>query len=613
MLSRPMRFTARSAPPWLPAALLFCLFLIIGGLTLTAPYKVFTFVEPNPGPPYYPAINLLGLGSSLFGWSINYLLTSMLGWVVLKKTVPPTKGAPPLWICAFWIGYLAVCTLTRLAQLVAPHWISYVIVVVGIFLICRGSFRLYFKEIFQTWWTAIPALGLLLVLLVMQVFLVDFQWNGHGPHQYSNEWAALAKHRLPIISQHYDEWIYHSFLIQPFGLLASSILPWWVTLGMMKISIAAFVWLCFCIAGTSRWMAWLGTAFIALGTSSILPDRYFLLFDSANPIFYSVHSGRAVALPMVLLFLLWLKSPALPKTPGSLLVGAGMVATSFSNWLWLAPMKLFDQISQNAGKSYQSLERLAVVAFLLPPVFYISPAKLAFLNLALVLLLYFLILKTLGVKRSWKSIKLKEIWRKNKLFLLAFGGSVLLLGNLFSKALGKPLSKLIRLDFKEIHGTSLRLQGWPDLIKDNREIKELPYNFNSYCYSLADFITCYGAFMCLVILAWSVSKSKGSEWGRKWLVFFMLAWPAFFFLGDFVGHTQRAWILSRFLEVPYYAMLFTSIYLIDQYARPHVRKVVAILMIVYILGPTVGTERPRQWLANFSFLKNMIVDASSDY
>jgi len=72
---------------------------------------------------------------------------------------------------------------------------------------------------------------------------------------------------------------------------------------------------------------------------------------------------------------------------------------------------------------------------------------------------------------------------------------------------------------------------------------------------------------------------------------------------------QRAWLKSRFLEVPVYFIFFFFFYFLNRAASKIERLVVGILLVVYMVTPFLANHRPIQiWdngknLISHGFLK----------
>ena len=79
--------------------------------------------------------------------------------------------------------------------------------------------------------------------------------------------------------------------------------------------------------------------FMFLGTTSLNPTKYFLLFDSSNLLFFTVHAGRIVGIGLIVFIVteLILINQNKDRLPLSVLVlsAFGLTATSISNAVWM--------------------------------------------------------------------------------------------------------------------------------------------------------------------------------------------------------------------------------------------------------------------------------------
>jgi hypothetical protein len=363
-------------------------------------------------------------------------------------------------------------------------------------------------------------------------------------------------------------------------------------LGLNKISLLAFFVLGFMELGVGALAALFGAFFLFFGTSSLLPWKYYSLFDSNNPLGFTVHSGRLLGPGIALLFLLWVQHKFSPPKWAQVLLAVGIVMTPFSNFLWLLPLWMAWHFSKRELSLKFPLLSLAMI-----PAFYLWPMRLtAWLNLFGIVAM---------VRKTWSAWNLKKPIAEVKAAVKAwplpvFGGALILssmfLGNLFC---GQPLGRLFAwgLGLEQI---GLQSQGFhivplDRLFGDHREMEDA---YNIYNRSTLHVIAVYGLYLWMMALALIRSAEGGIE--RRWLSIFSLYLMMTFFLVDFVGVSTRSWFLTRFLEVPVYLSVFFALVVLLKSSA--LRKWACTLIVIYALGPLIGTGRFLQIIANFEAL-----------
>jgi hypothetical protein len=159
--------------------------------------------------------------------------------------------------------------------------------------------------------------------------------------QYSyllQEWAIGQPAHFPLIPKHYDDLIFHYFLL-PHPVSFDPIVSWWLTLALVKVSMLAFLFLLFRQIGAGRMLAAAFALYLFLGTPSLWPTKYYLLFDSANFFYFTAHAGRIVGVGLIFLIAADLLRDPRTKRHMSIsafvLLGLGITATSISNAAWL--------------------------------------------------------------------------------------------------------------------------------------------------------------------------------------------------------------------------------------------------------------------------------------
>ena len=182
-------------------------------------------------------------------------------------------------------------------------------------------------------------------VLMLQMSQAEFKWVGHGPDQYAyllEEWRVRQYFHFPIVSQHHAELLFHYFFTIMLLPTFEPIVPWWITLAIIKASMWAFLYLAFKRFGVSSILSFIFCLFIFVGTTSLVPTKYYLLFDTSNPFYFTVHGGRIIGIGIVLLLLMDIFHNSQNRTFFPILFfifgGMGLTVTSFSNVLWILPL-----------------------------------------------------------------------------------------------------------------------------------------------------------------------------------------------------------------------------------------------------------------------------------
>ena len=90
--------------------------------------------------------------------------------------------------------------------------------------------------------------------------------------------------------------------------------------------------------------------------------------------------------------------------------------------------------------------------------------------------------------------------------------------------------------------------------------------------------------------------------------FFILAVaviPGLLLFMDFVDYGDRAWVKSRFLEIPLYIMIVASFYFISRSVK-WVARTAAVVLVCYALIPFFATDRPSQIRENWRIFVDLV-------
>jgi hypothetical protein len=283
------------------------------------------------------------------------------------------------------------------------------------------------------------------------------------------------------------------------------------------------------------------------------------------------------------------------------LVAAGLTATTISNTVWLVlvllSLGLFSGMrSETARRRMESLWSLGIC-----PLLYIFAAMVGLLWVKLGVLLAHLGWSTWirGLPRALKSLR-PMLWVPAFLGIAIF---CLIFGNIAAgNFLGTWLREMMAVfsvppDLISLAPEKAKALLDP-LMGDHRET-EL---YSLYSLSPYTFILLYGGFLILAALALRVRTSLGDA---EDLVFAALtfALPFVFFFVEFVGVGDRAWVRTRFLEVPVCLIVFYSVVLLFKSGER--RNWVRAYLLAFTIIPFIATERPLQIWENFKLLLSL--------
>ncbi len=312
-------------------------------LNRVVPAEMAGLADLSPG---WPAVLLLALYLAAAAW---------IGWKALESLFPKLADNTH-WLmrlsAGFIPGYLVVGAWNRLVSALLPNAMSPYVSLAGVLMAAsylaahRGAALLSWKAIrkIRTTWPSEAFFGVFAILYVLVdgVQLSGHSLSGDGSERFVSYFSTLLGDpqpfaRMPWIDQQYDELAF----LHPIALiLASPTIPvvtlFWMVGSLGRLSALGLVHFLARAAGLSGAHAFLLAAFLWLGTFSIYPLDYLILFDSHNPLFYNVHVGRIAADLMPLLA--WLavfskpgSGPLHPRARTCLLglLGAGTTALHF--------------------------------------------------------------------------------------------------------------------------------------------------------------------------------------------------------------------------------------------------------------------------------------------
>lgn len=576
---------------------------------------------------------------------LSYAVTWVFGYSILR---PWAESAPShrltQWIASFFIGFLGVIGLSRLLSLFLTATPLYIAVAFSS--LALALLALYKRSTVTQWntRTTIPILlaaGIFLALiLVSQVGQAEFAWVGHGSGQYAisiPQWQTQWI-RFPLVLQHHDELLYHYWGTLLFPHYIDPILPWWITLALVKLSMFCFIYTAFRKLNVSSVFSFAFTLFLFIGTLSPLFTKYYLVFDSSNSLFYTVHSGRVVGIGVALLllteFALSKESSTVFRNPALLFVALGLATTSLSNSLWAVCMVLFFLFHRQLASLGKGLSNRSTWAsrihWLAPLVVTLSifmyplwaqetPWMQLQLNLAPIYFRLIACLLLLGFFARAFLSQLNEIppsFQKKSarsgpiLFLAASLVGILLLGNITAVPFLRFLSQFPSLNLPGVLEYCLQaaVEIKPGgLIGDYRERGD----WNQYCLSAFHMAAYYGGFLLIFLTANNLITRRLNNVSpqREFLPYFYLylvSFPLLLFFIEYTSITHRAWVKTRFIEVPVYLILFISFYFMYCLLQKRGKAILITVIIAYCILPFYFTERPQVLVRNGRILQELI-------
>ena len=238
-----------------------------------------------------------------------------------------------------------------------------------------------------------------------------------------------------------------------------------------------------------------------------------------------------------------------------------------------------------------------------------------------IFLLFFVVLLCIRLKKSGFDTTYSKQTKEFLYFLGASVFSLLLLGNVtlnsfLSKIFIDGINKLNPFCQVSIYNPFLRNVKYTgtDVIRffyDNRLVAA----YSSFCKGFAHFIAAYGIYFIVILLIFLIYskyfRGNGFHAEEKKevdvLYFTFLCTicflPFLFFFMDFIYiNDTRAWIRTRFIEIPYYVTFLIFFYSIGKAKLKRIYIVLAIVVLFYSILPFWGTKQHIQWIDNFRLL-----------
>ncbi len=216
-----------------------------------------------------------------------------------------------------------------------------------------------------------------------------------------------------------------------------------------------------------------------------------------------------------------------------------------------------------------------------------------------------------------------RILRSILLFAIAAIAGLLFLGNMFTpnhlsriflNFIGKMFGETSLHTLTEGDNQGTRVEISTLSIGDYREMG----TFNEYCHGLLPFSSYFGGILVFILIVNYLFKTadhhhlKLTEFDASLYEIFLLcagSLPFLFFFMDFLAFGTRAWVKSRFLEIPVTIIIFTFLYFVQRAGNKITQFIVGALLIIYIVVPVIGSNRPSQWQHNLRIFNELLYKA----
>lgn len=587
-------------------------------------------------------------------------LAALIGYALVIRPIWGGKGlasAPWMMFAGVVPGALMLGALTRLVTLAAPNqaaaWIVLVIALAaGVFAIFearraakRGLAR---PPIWR--WLGVGAL-LLIASLVFQLHMDRGHAVAEGSIWFINEiflspvYGVGGDGGFPLLPQHYDEAVFlHPLVyltVQP-GPDAGATLTmiYWMTLAISRVGMVALTYIALRGLALDRLSAFACTAFVCMASLSLNPFSSRLLFDSLNPMLYTLHMSRFLA-PVLPLLIVSAAVQGAPRWNArtlivAVLIGIGLAATPIHLVMvaaWAGAVLLLGAVTKTPAEPLWRMSAwAAVLVLVLVSAVYLlqgasGPVRAGMLAGASVLgglLLLWGLLRSGVVLPAWRGNEARRIGVLVVL-MAGFGAGLLFLGNVALLKLGPLLDAMWPWSDRDV---VLRLASHivsPEVALRASPSCDAGYEWgfrtlSGHCGSLPMFVRTYGLPFALIaaVLAWRAlhpalgdgPRAKAQDGLFAWaLALCLLALPAAFLIFDFItpdgsdwSHGWSIWLRSRLVE-PWFvggALLALAFFLRAASARGRLWTQGALFgaVAVHAFNPLIA---PAQWVANVAY------------
>lgn len=439
---------------------------------------------------------------------------------------------------------------------------------------------------------------------------------------------------LPVFAYHYDELsfllpIYYTFKEppQPNTILVGV----WLMQLMVKVSAFSVTYFSIRSFGVSRTYSTLLVALVFFGALSFDPTQRIQLFDSSNPIYFTLHPGRVISSLSafwVIALMRWIKINKafrfnnLNATLVIVLTALGLTTTTFNVTLIIISIISVWVILEFFNNS--AAERLSCyftvgIAFVAIPVIYwnfktYTGCGVLFLTLlSLIPLLY-----VFCAIRSRGNVTINEVEKYHKLLVIfvacsiagfSFGNlGVSLISNIFpgiySHGVISPQAEMMTYGSGLINGGNFAGDFWPI----------------GHQYDIANFSARYGMPIVLTVLTLIIIKNTAhNNIEIRVLLISILVFIFGLFIMDYVkinnNYSSLSWdysrqfaVRTRLVEAGFYAAIISSLSIIGSNIKNKKYHLITFVIAAYVLLPNINNDYNilNQFWVNLQYISTLL-------
>lgn len=436
--------------------------------------------------------------------------------------------------------------------------------------------------------------------------------------------------RLLQWDQQSDEWLFSAPVNLGPGAIRAALLPFFVTEAAGLVSFAALVFgLVWAVARRRRILvAGIATGAVLFITPQIVPWYYLSLVGGQNPAGWLGHPGRYVGIvaPWVALCVAMHWSRGSSRTLVALLcAGVGFVSIHagfyigvslalFAAWVALRDVRS-TWLGRRAGEV--SLTIAAVASLLAPMVAYGLVGHVADPSRLVTPLLFGALFAAAGFAVVAASdppgIPRVTSWQPLRALVLVSASiavGLLLSGNMTSGLLGGRLRAWLGviLPGYDAPVASRGLVGTDQgFLATFPSFQGAECSISAHCLGFGGYLLAYGMLIVLAGATWlALGRSRPGSPALvargAWLALVGLLALGFVLVDFTGGGIGTSWVLTRFLEVPYYALIaIAAIVLVGSRSR-FTAAVASGILVIWTIVPLVSNLVVVQWLVNTRFL-----------
>lgn len=597
---------------------------------MDAQHSVGTFYFTNPYEMPKPELSSLNWIYLVF----CYVVVMLFGHALFGSFWTKWASGNPLarLFGAFFVGYLAVVSLARLFSLFIDsrklHVLILVVMSATIFISTMksdiGNFRKNWDRKVVVW--CIAASLFITAALLLQVYQFDFTWHSHlgvPLSELQHNSKALNTPFFPITFNYYDTALFHYVITYPLADKIHVILPWWITLTIIKLSVFIFIYGIFCKIGMASDISLTSTVFLFFGTVSPIITRYYLLFDYGNPLFQESDISRIVGFAAFLIVVIIVADQQYKASYIAVClfsIATASIVTSHTAWIVMAWLFVWffagdSDITRPASLCLDRFVCLSsvlawTILFALPfNGYYVVRLIFCIIPVVTWLVRYFVNLEYF----NWR-LDRKSITAIAALASITFG--LIFLGNIF---IYNPLAKAFYSTYnipsfslygtqgaKSVYSGNYSLGDFRDIYRMGLHAQFVSGNVGFFCF--------YGGILIMILFSqyWRQKSWKESPPDRmskmlhEFFLVMVISLPLLFFFMNFINIGETAWYKIRFSQIPIIYIEFYFLFTISkaEFMRLKTTRSITIgILLLLCTLPFFATQRLEQMCENFKVIK----------